>query len=293
MIRSASCTSGSPSSAPTRSSSRCTTSASSGVPRRYYEYGETAFIPHSVAGLNVFITVAALIVGAAQMLFFFNLVWSLFRGRPSGGNPWRAASLEWQTPQTPPGHGNWGKDLPVVYRWAYDYSRPGAEQDFIPQNRTPGRRTGRRLVTVLILFLAAVAAIGGWWLSRQRLASMPWLETGPLGVRPRHGSLAVAGGEARAWVLPRGGRLPVRAPDQRLPHARRRRRTSSGAGREAASVGAAVGQHGRAGRRQRRLAPCGRRGTSRPARRRAGRISRPEASRPSPSWPVRCWRGGC
>ena len=108
-----------------------------GVPRRYYEYGETAFIPHSVAGLNVFITVAALVVGAAQMLFFFNLVWSLFRGRPSGDNPWRAASLEWQTPQTPPGHGNWGKDLPIVYRWAYDYNRSGAKQDFIPQTEPP------------------------------------------------------------------------------------------------------------------------------------------------------------
>ncbi|GAC1342533.1 MAG: cytochrome c oxidase subunit I [Acetobacteraceae bacterium] len=108
-----------------------------GVPRRYYEYGETAFIPKSVEGLNVFITTAALIVGAAQMAFFVNLVWSYFRGRPSGGNPWRAASLEWQTPQTPPGHGNWGKDLPIVYRWAYAYSVPGAEDDFIPQNQPP------------------------------------------------------------------------------------------------------------------------------------------------------------
>ncbi len=108
-----------------------------GVPRRYYEYGETAFIPKSVEGLNIFITVAALVVGAAQMVFFFNLIWSVFRGRPAGGNPWRAASLEWQTPQTPPAHGNWGQDLPVVYRWAYDYNVPGAEQDFIPQNQPP------------------------------------------------------------------------------------------------------------------------------------------------------------
>jgi len=28
--------------------------------------------------------------------------------------------------------------LPTVYRWAYDYSVPGAAQDFIPQN-TPER----------------------------------------------------------------------------------------------------------------------------------------------------------
>ncbi|NEJ72596.1 cytochrome c oxidase subunit I [Rhizobium phaseoli] len=105
-----------------------------GVPRRYYELGATAFVPPSAHTLNIFITVMALIVGAGQMVFLFNLGWSLFRGREAGGNPWRATTLEWQTPQTPPAHGNWGKDLPVVYRWAYDYSVPGAAEDFIPQN---------------------------------------------------------------------------------------------------------------------------------------------------------------
>jgi cytochrome c oxidase subunit 1 len=108
-----------------------------GVPRRYFELGETAFIPKSAYTLNEFITIAALIVGAVQLVFVFNLVWSLFKGRPAGGNPWNAASLEWQTPQTPPAHGNWGKELPVVYRWAYDYSVPGAERDFVPQNQPP------------------------------------------------------------------------------------------------------------------------------------------------------------
>jgi len=112
-----------------------------GVPRRYFELGETAFVPASAAGLNVFITVLALIVGAAQILFFFNLAWSLRHGREAGGNPWRATTLEWQTPQTPPAHGNWGPERPVVYRWAYDYSVPGAPEDFIPQN-TPPSATG-------------------------------------------------------------------------------------------------------------------------------------------------------
>jgi cytochrome c oxidase subunit 1 len=106
-----------------------------GVPRRYYELGPTAFVPPSAATLNIFITAVALVVGAAQIVFLFNLIWSLFKGRHAGSNPWRATTLEWQTPQTPPGHGNWGKELPVVYRWAYDYSVPGAEQDFIPQNQ--------------------------------------------------------------------------------------------------------------------------------------------------------------
>ncbi|MGX5732887.1 cytochrome c oxidase subunit I [Bosea thiooxidans] len=113
-----------------------------GVPRRYHEIGGMAFVPPSAATLNAFITVAALVVGAAQIVFLFNLVWSFRRGRPSGGNPWRATTLEWQTPQTPPAHGNWGKTLPVVYRWAYDYSVPGAAQDFLPQNQPPTPRAG-------------------------------------------------------------------------------------------------------------------------------------------------------
>jgi cytochrome c oxidase subunit I len=108
-----------------------------GVPRRYYELGDAAFIPQSAHTLNEFITVAALIVGFAQVVFIFNLVWSLFKGKRAERNPWRATTLEWQTPQVPPGHGNWGKELPVVYRWAYDYSVPGAAQDFLPQNLPP------------------------------------------------------------------------------------------------------------------------------------------------------------
>ena len=105
-----------------------------GVPRRYYGYDNYDFIPPSVQDLNTFITVVALIVGVSQCLFLFNLVWSFRRGKPAGGNPWQATSLEWQTPNTPPGHGNWGEKLPEVFRWAYDYSVPGAKLDYIPQD---------------------------------------------------------------------------------------------------------------------------------------------------------------
>ena len=108
-----------------------------GMPRRYYAYTGYEFIPPSAQTLNAFITVVALIVGVAQLLFIANLLWSLFRGAPAGPNPWRAASLEWQTPQTPPVHLNWGERLPVVHRWAYAYSVPGAAQDFIAQNAPP------------------------------------------------------------------------------------------------------------------------------------------------------------
>jgi cytochrome c oxidase subunit 1 len=105
-----------------------------GVPRRYYALGKTDFLPQSVHTANESITIAALIVAAAQIFFLINIVRSLRKGEPAGGNPWRATTLEWQTPETPPRHGNWGAQLPVVHRWAYDYSVPGASEDFLPQN---------------------------------------------------------------------------------------------------------------------------------------------------------------
>jgi cytochrome c oxidase subunit 1 len=105
-----------------------------GVPRRYFAYENYDFIPDSAKDLNAMISVMAIFVALVQLIFLFNLVWSLFKGEKSGDNPWEATTLEWQTETTPPGHGNWGKDIPVCHRWAYDYSVPGYEQDFLPQN---------------------------------------------------------------------------------------------------------------------------------------------------------------
>ena len=117
-----------------------------GVPRRYYANeganGLPDWIPESAQLVNVGITIAAIIVATTQLVFLYNLYISATRGKPAGGNPWGATTLEWQTPDTPPTHGNFGKELPSVYRWAYDYSVPGAEEDFIPQNVPAGKSTG-------------------------------------------------------------------------------------------------------------------------------------------------------
>ena len=108
-----------------------------GMPRRYHSFEQYEFIPASAHALNAFISVVAIIVGVLQLVFVFNLAWSARYGRRADPNPWRAASLEWQTPQTPPVHGNWGEQLPVAHRWAYAYSVPGAREDFIAQNAPP------------------------------------------------------------------------------------------------------------------------------------------------------------
>ena len=108
-----------------------------GVPRRYYEMYESPFITTSTVSLNQFITIAALVVGLSQLLFLYNIITSAKLGKKAKKNPWEACSLEWQTADVPPTHGNFGKELPVVYRWAYDFSVPGAKEDYIPQNVSP------------------------------------------------------------------------------------------------------------------------------------------------------------
>ena len=110
-----------------------------GVPRRYYAYPDYAFIPESVSTLNQWISVLAITVSLAQVVFLWNVVWSWRRGRRCERNPWRAASLEWQVPDVPPRHGNWGERLPVVRRWAYDYAVPGAREDFVAQTQASHR----------------------------------------------------------------------------------------------------------------------------------------------------------
>ncbi len=102
-----------------------------GSPRRYYSYTEFPFLDH-VQDLNEVITFFAIIGGLAQIVFFYNYFYSIWNGPKATKNPWRSNTLEWTTPVNP-GHGNWDGPLPVVHRWAYDYSNPEHEEDFVPQ----------------------------------------------------------------------------------------------------------------------------------------------------------------
>ena len=104
-----------------------------GVPRRYFAMGNTDFLPASAQDLNAAITVSAIFVALSQLFFFYNVFISLKKGEKADPNPWGGTTLEWLTPDTPPKHGNWGHELPVVHRWAYDFSVPGQEKDFTPQ----------------------------------------------------------------------------------------------------------------------------------------------------------------
>jgi len=102
-----------------------------GVPRRYYAFTEFEFMQKWVT-VNILVTWSAIIAALAQVAFLFNFFYSIFKGKVSSQNPWGSNTLEWTTPVERI-HGNWPGEIPTVYRWPYDYSKPGAEEDFIPQ----------------------------------------------------------------------------------------------------------------------------------------------------------------
>jgi len=107
-----------------------------GAPRRYYDYSVYKEFDNSslemMLDLNVVITFFAIFAALGQAIFLFNFFYSIFRGPKAPQNPWNSNTLEWTAPVEHI-HGNWPGDLPTVHRWPYDYSKPGYEEDFVPQ----------------------------------------------------------------------------------------------------------------------------------------------------------------
>ncbi len=101
-------------------------------PRRYSQFTEVQYLARLIP-LNKFITYAAIITVAAQLIFVANLFWSMFKGKKASDNPWEATTLEWTT-ATPPPHDNFGGRTPVVHNGPYEYSVPGALRDFVMQS---------------------------------------------------------------------------------------------------------------------------------------------------------------
>jgi cytochrome c oxidase subunit 1 len=103
-----------------------------GLPRRYYSNAEFPMFDE-LQDINVIITMFAIFGGIAQLIFLFNFFYSMWRGPVAPKNPWRSNTLEWTTPVEHI-HGNWVGEIPAVHRWPYDYSKPGHEEDFVPQS---------------------------------------------------------------------------------------------------------------------------------------------------------------
>ncbi|HEY7783484.1 MAG TPA: cbb3-type cytochrome c oxidase subunit I [Pyrinomonadaceae bacterium] len=106
-----------------------------GMPRRFAQFTEYEYLKE-LHPLVVFVSIAAIITVLVQVLFYFNLFWSIFKGKRAPENPWDATTLEWVTTSPPP-HDNFAGHLPVVYRGPYEFAVPGAPNDFVMQTE-PG-----------------------------------------------------------------------------------------------------------------------------------------------------------
>ena len=103
--------------------------------RRYADSTGAKYLA-ALQPLHEFMTIAAFITAAAQLIFFWNFFRSLKKGAPASANPWNATTLEWIT-TSPPAPDSFGGQFPRVYRGPYEYSVPGETADFLPQNLAP------------------------------------------------------------------------------------------------------------------------------------------------------------
>ena len=100
--------------------------------RRIFDFREYAHLAH-MSEMNTFITISAIVLGFSQLIFIFNIFYSLKTGKRAGNNPWNANTLEWTIP-SPAGHGNFDV-VPTVYHGPYEYSSPMSDADFLPQDQ--------------------------------------------------------------------------------------------------------------------------------------------------------------
>jgi cytochrome c oxidase subunit 1 len=112
------------------------------MPMHWLGLLEHSHTPLQVAGLRTFISAAALITLAAQLVFFINFIGSLWRGaQVREDNPWRDTTLEWLSMASGGAGGSGASDSrptpPVVYRGAYAFDESGRRDDFIPQYIPP------------------------------------------------------------------------------------------------------------------------------------------------------------
>ena len=107
-----------------------------GMPRRFAQFTEYEYLT-KLHPLVVFVSIAAIITVLVQVLFYFNVFWSIFKGKKASDNPWDATTLEWVTTSPPP-HDNFAGHLPVVYRGPYEFAVPGAPNDFVMQTEPEG-----------------------------------------------------------------------------------------------------------------------------------------------------------
>ena len=95
-----------------------------GMPRRVADYSA------QFGDWNLFISLAGFMLGAAQLVFLFNMVVSWKWGPRATANPWRAKSIEWLVSSPPPRFNFEG--IPRVVGGPYEFGVPGSRHALMP-----------------------------------------------------------------------------------------------------------------------------------------------------------------
>ncbi len=69
-----------------------------GMPRSIYNYDASRGWAH----LNMIVSLGGAVQGIAVLIFAVNLIWSYYKGKEAGNDPWDAWTLEWSTSSPPP-----------------------------------------------------------------------------------------------------------------------------------------------------------------------------------------------
>jgi len=94
-----------------------------GHQRRLFDPYQYKFLEHLLP-LNRGTSYFAFLLGAVQLVFVYNLISSILRGKKAEKNPWQVGTLEWEIDSPPP---NYNYDpIPVVVRGPHEYANPEA-----------------------------------------------------------------------------------------------------------------------------------------------------------------------